>query len=348
MVLALKKISHLNVIAVFLCVASISFAFEKGESKELINSDLFAFSKLTKDLNQVSQYKQLSFRIRELGQAVPKVSEPQFPLSKNKKGSAESPLPPLSTDSTKINPVDIQALGFEGATATPSSSPGLLPIPQARVVSPVGEQSSKGITEAPLKTLEAINNPDVITELTPKTTRFGKDRYDQNLFPSQFQIQPAAQKDEGQGALNLKMSSDKSENSGNLSDSSIDEKEQAKKKEQEARENFQKTMKEFAERTEEREAFRLVDYYDLKNTLSKHESVLTSLGDDEIDERFVRNAKTIFERFGERDNSTDKKTFEQFLKRMQPKDVIFRSQELERSGLPSEKGTENHRRLRLE
>jgi len=116
-----------------------------------------------------------------------------------------------------------------------------------------------------------------------------------------------------------------------------------KKKEQDARETFQKTMKEFAERTEDKEAFRLVDYYDLKNLIAKHESILPSFENDEIDERFVQNARIIFDRFGDKDGSFDKRPFERFLRRMEPEQIIFRSQDLRQNTFPSAARGQNHR-----
>jgi hypothetical protein len=86
-----------------------------------------------------------------------------------------------------------------------------------------------------------------------------------------------------------------------------------------------------------------VDYYDLKNVLAKHESILPSFEDDEFDGRFIQNAQTIFERFYDKDNADDKKPFERFLKRMQPSEVIFRSQDLRKSAFPKAQTGKTHR-----
>ena len=84
-------------------------------------------------------------------------------------------------------------------------------------------------------------------------------------------------------------------------------------------------MKEFAERDDEKETFQLVDYFDLRNVLAKNSQLLTSFENDEIDERFVKNAQIVFERFGGRDNAPDKKPFEVFLKKMEPPSPQFKS-----------------------
>lgn len=325
---------------VFLCVAP-AFGYEvenEIESKTSLAA-LVSFTKLTKDLNHLSEHSRISFRIQELGQASVLVSRPQLPLSQGTK-NGKAVLPEISTDTTKINPIDLEAFGIGNLsqlseTKEASANSGLLPIPQARVVAPVGEQRDSRATEAPLKTQEALNNPDVITGLTPKTTRFGKDRYDSSLFgeikpvaPSNFKSteapQPVASADKPADLMNPLAGSN-----------SDQEQDPEKRKEQEARQSFQKTMKEFAERTEEKEAFRLVDYYDLKNVLTKHEGLLSSFEDDEFDERFVRNAQIIFDRFGDKDASEDKKPFQRFIKRMQPEEAVFRSQDLRKSAFPS-------------
>ncbi|NBX77521.1 MAG: hypothetical protein EBQ92_13285 [Proteobacteria bacterium] len=327
-------------------VSSVTVAFEKDESQNQFSlNDLISFTELTKDLNRLSQHQKISFQIRGLDQKLGLVAEPQLPLSTQVKSKSKQPLlPELSTDPTQINPVDLGAFGFDSANNLKENpSGGVLPIPQARVVFPVGEQASQPrvALDAPIKNPEAAVNPDVIAGLAPQTTRFGKDRYDTNLFsPSAgtknsgnvpaFNEAGNVQSNNGlQGALPLT--------------SAPEDADEKKKKEQEARESFQKTMKEFAERTEEKEAFQLVDYYDLKNVLAKHESILHSFEDDEFDGRFLENAKTIFERFSDKDNADDKKPFERFLKRMQPSEIIFRSQDFRRNAFPKAQTGQAHR-----
>jgi hypothetical protein len=327
-------------------VSAATFAFEKDDSKNITSlSDLVSFTELTKDLNRLSQHQKIPFQIRGLDQKLILVAQPQLPLTPQvKTKSKQSLLPELSTDPTRINPVDLRALGF-AATAAPkeTQSSGLLPIPQARVVSPVGEQDSnkRAALDAPIKTQEQVSNPDVIAGLTPQNTRFGKDRYDTSLFPtnssSRGNVSNSFAVETGNGQAN------NSPQAGPSLNPAPEDEEQKKNKEQEARENFQKTMKEFAERTEEKEAFQLVDYYDLKNVLAKHESILPSFEDDEFDGRFIQNAQTIFERFSDKDNADDKKPFERFLKRMQPSEVIFRSQDLRKSAFPKAQTGKTHR-----
>ncbi|MFM8270701.1 MAG: hypothetical protein ACKN9V_10980, partial [Pseudomonadota bacterium] len=259
-------------------------------------------------------------------------------------------LPELTTDPTKINPVDLQAFNIFNNPPSPSgnSGNGLLPIPQARTVSPVGEQRSTAPLEAPLKSVEAEKDADVVQGFTPKNTRFGKDRYDAPLFQS--------------SALANSRNNEGFQNPGNPTQNSPSQlpplfsndgdkpesKEKEKNKEQEARESFQKTMKEFAERTEDKEAFRLVDYFDLKNVIAKNESILTSFDDEEFDGRFIKNAQTIFERFSEKDSASDKKPFERFLKRMGPSTPVFRSQDLKQLKNSNNSEREYHRRESLE
>jgi hypothetical protein len=327
-------------------VSAATFAFEKDDSKNnpALN-DLTSFTELTKDLNRISQYHKVPFQIRGLGQKLILVAEPQLPLSPQvKPKTKQALLPELSTDPTKINPVDLGAFGVVNtAAAKETQSSGLLPIPQARVVSPVGEQGSntRAALDAPIKTQEQVSNPDVINGLTPQNTRFGKDRYDTSLFPtnpsSRGNLSNSVSLETGNGQANNSLQASLPMNPA------PEDEEQKKNKEKEARENFQKTMKEFAERTEEKEAFQLVDYYDLKNVLAKHESILPSFEDDEFDGRFIQNAQTIFERFSDKDNADDKKPFERFLKRMQPSEVIFRSQDLRKSAFPKAQTGQTHR-----
>lgn len=329
-----------------LSFCSSAIAYEKEEPKTAFSlNDLVSFIELTKDLNRLSQHQKIPFQIRGLDQKMILMAEPQFPLSQPvKQKGKEVLLPELSTDPTRINPLDLSAFNlFTGGTTKEVQNPGILPIPQARVISPIGEQSAKdrGALDAPLKTQEQINNPDVISGFTPQNTRFGKDRYDTSLFATQSNSKnnlgdPTQTSFNNQPGKNFIQT-------GLTGSSAPDDEEKKKNKEQEARESFQQTMKEFAERTEEKEAFGLVDYYDLKNVLAKHESILPSFEDDEFDGRFLKNARTIFDRFSEKDNADDKKPFERFLKRMQPPEDVFRSQDLRRNAFPQSKSGQTHR-----
>ena len=329
-----------GLLAVLIASAPVCFASEEIEKESPLFGNLAAFNALANDLVQLSQHEKIPFSLKPISQPARLTSKPQFPLQAKKEGKLDEGLPALSTDPSKINPVDIQAFGLIPNSNAVGSTTGGLPLPQARVVSPVGEQSSREMTEAPRSTLESINNPEVLTGLTPRTTRFGKDPYDKNLFLSQpmprsstGSTEPGSMSGDNKQALSI---------NGGPSESSSDA-DPDKKKEQDARETFQKTMKEFAERTEDKEAFRLVDYYDLKNLIAKHESILPSFENDEIDERFVQNARIIFDRFGDKDGSFDKRPFERFLRRMEPEQIIFRSQDLRQNTFPSAARGQNHR-----
>lgn len=331
----------------FLCFSASSYvlAFEKEEEGENDKTDLLAFSELTKNINHLFRHEKIPYQFQGFSPRATVVAEPQLPLSNlAAKKSTKDILPSLSTDSTKINPVDLAAFGISnlaGSGGSASPKGGLLPIPQARMVSPVGEQLTKEALDAPLKTEASQKNQDVLVGLTPKSTRFGSDRYDETVFQSLNNSKNSSIN--GVPGVSGSASTKNQYPAPVPINFSDDEKEKQKNKEQEARESFQQTMKEFAERTEEKEAFRLVDYYDLKNVLSKNESILSSFENDEFDERFIRNAQTIFERFADKDSALDKKPFEKFLKRVQPEPVMFQSSDPRKGQVPSGRTDQTHR-----
>jgi len=253
---------------------------------------------LTRSLAELSLHHRIEFKGNNRENQSHKVVQPQL------LGSAEKQdlkLPSLSTDPTLINPVDLAA--FSLAASTPDSLKnssnigGLLPLPQARTVTPQ-EKSSKAT--APKDTSPAnvslSTEADVLTQFNPQTTRFGKDRYDEELF---------LVKNSGLANKDISVT----ESPDNNSEENLLK---------QAKEEFEKIMISFAEKTEEIEAFRLVDYYDLKHVFYSNEQTLNLFDDDEIDLRFFDNAQTIYNRFGPKDSSSDKQPFEKFLKRMQP------------------------------
>lgn len=309
---------------------------------------LRAFTELTQTLNSIASSSGISLRISPLGTQPRFISRPQGPAlalgSDEKEG-----LPALTTDDSQINPVDLKELGFSGLAnifgvaeiaQDALRAEGLTPLPKARMVSPVGERTIQEPLDSPFKSNLKANEPDVIASLAPVNTRFGKDKYDQSVFaPTASPAAPGI--GSAPESIGGESQSDVDQflaDSGNAPEESQDPKK--KNQLQEARENFQKTMLEFAERTEDKEAFRLVDYYDLKSVLAKNEHLLGMFENEEFDERFVKNAQVIFDRFAEKDSAVDKKPFERFLKRLAPPEESFGSSfSKPASGLGSRRNT---------
>lgn len=292
---------------------------------------LRALVDLTDHLNSVADSSGVSIHIPPLGTLVRWISRPQGPALGPQKGETTD-LPALTTDDSQMNPVDLKELGFSGLANISGVAEiaqdalrgeGLTPLPKARMVSPVGERTVQEPLDSPFKSALKANEPDVIPSLAPVNTRFGKDKYDQSVFAP---TTPSAAQEFGSTSERLG-EENQSEKDNFLENRDQDPKEtqDPKKKNQlqEARENFQKTMLEFAERTEDKEAFRLVDYYDLKNVLAKNEHLLSMFENEEFDERFIKNAQVIFDRFADKDSAVDKKPFERFLKRLAPPEESF-------------------------
>jgi len=300
-------------------------------------SSLNAFQELTQNLNQIAQKNQVALSIPQISVQPLQVSKSQvlpFASAKTPSASSVKSLPDLSVDKTQINLGNYGNLNNLIETAQDAlKSQGLLAIPQARLVEPnVGEKwNSKQPLESPPSKQEAGREADVLTDLGSQNTRFGKDRYDKNPFQTNNEIQkaplPVANNSLG---FNSPPSSNSTTEIVPEAENKNPEEDPEIKKQKEARASFEKTMQEFAERTEEKESFQLVDYYDLRNVLSKNESLLNSYENDEIDERFVKNVQTIYERFGEKDNSFERRSLEKFLKRMQPPEPVFGSPSLRR------------------
>ncbi|NBX82802.1 hypothetical protein EBQ90_06915 [bacterium] len=331
----MRLIAHY--ILIFVCSGALwaseraSIEGQKNPAIEL--APLRAFIDLTDQLNSVADSSGVSVRIAPIGTLVRWMSRPEGPALSPQKGKKVG-LPALTTDDSQINSVDLKELGLSGLANISGvaqiaqdalRSEGLTPLPMARMVSPVGERSVQEPLDAPLKSTLKANEPDVIGSLAPVNTRFGKDKYDQSVFtptasPASQGFGPAPESvvEGNQSDANQFLA-----NNGNDSEESQDPKK--KNQLQEARENFQKTMLEFAERTEDKEAFRLVDYYDLKNVLAKNEHLLGMFENEEFDERFVKNAQVIFDRFADKDSAVDKKPFERFLKRLAPPEEAFGS-----------------------
>lgn len=282
--------------------------------------ELQVLTLLTQALNDITENQNIDFKIIPItSQSVKILKAPVFSEAKK----TEPSLPALSTDDTLINPVDLTAFGYSenslGPAQNEASSPGLLPLPQARVT---GSQKGTSLPFSPSATpVEAaplgsdpVTEPDVLTQFSPKNTRFGKDRYDSDLFSS---VSPNPTIG---NTLNLGPAPEPEQSSNNTPEEPGEEATEnpEEKKLKQAKEDFKKTMLEFAERTEEIEAFRLVDYYDLKNIFTKNEQVLSVFDDDEIDLRFVENVQTVYDRFGPKDSTAGKQPFERFLNRMQP------------------------------
>ncbi len=318
-------------------MGNLAWSGELLESKSSSSlASLNSFQQLTQNLNQIAQRNQVSFKIPPIAQELPKMSRPQLFEAKASQLKPSNELPALSVDKTRVSSQELNQLGFDSygnlnsliETAQDTlKSEGFLNLPKARVLDPsVGEKwnNKQALDSPPRKEVEA-ENADVLTALSPKNTRFGKDRYDNNPFQGKPESQASS-------IPNWNNAGDSSASSQTLAPLPVEiteskDKEEDEdpevKRQREARENFEKTMKEFAERTEDKEAFQLVDYYDLRNVLFKNENLLGSFENDDIDERFIKNAKTIFDRFGEKDSSSERRSFEKFLKRVQPQASVF-------------------------
>lgn len=317
-----QKQSRLPGFVLVLCFSCFSWGddFQKDQPKLL--PELQVLHLLTQSLNDITESQDIDFRIIPITSQSIKILKSQTFLS-DSAPKRKSSLPSLSTDSTLINPVDLTAFGYSDGILNSSqnkeTSQGLLPIPQARVA-PYSNGSSFQASSfslptdsAPL-TSNSIIEPDVLTQFTPKIARFGKDRYDSDLFSKNSQnTAPSAELNLGPAPEPENISNEAKEDLAAKSDETPEQKKLKQKKE-----DFKKTMLEFAERTEDVEAFRLVDYYDLKNIFKENEGVLSKFDDDEIDLRFVANVQTVYDRFGPRDSTQGKRAFENFLKRMQP------------------------------
>ena len=334
--------------AFWLCFVLSSQPLLATEGK--VATDLFEFkslSVLTHDLNRIAQKSDVPFQIK-LKKEPAKPNPPAGILfSAPKISPAKDPLSELSINQSQEKKTGLDGLGSPPVIGevekakVPETSGALrtsLPIPLARVVEPTQPKwSSKEVTNTPV----VSKNPedkDVISGFAPKATRFGEERYDGSFYG--FQNPPANKDNLNQPAdpesvqptnspqgLSLNPSDDV--NLGENPDKSKPllptNEEDQKDKKKEAMEKLQEGIKEFAERDEEKQAFTLADYYDLRGLFSTHSGLLNSMASEELDERFLKNAKSLFNRFGERDNSPAKKSFENFLRRLEPRPQVFQS-----------------------
>ncbi|NBX93807.1 MAG: hypothetical protein EBQ85_11305 [Proteobacteria bacterium] len=301
---------------------------------------------LGNNLNSIAQKAQVKERVTSITDKVTPEKR-SVPSNTASEKDAVQLLPPLSTDPTRINKVDVDQLSLESAGNANSlwktgqdalEKAGGLPLPTARVVPEVGERAgTKGPKEAPLQSPEDLTNSDTLPQLQPQKTRFGKDKYDDKLFKEEKPVLPTwgpAPQAENTGPA-VAWAADPQAQDEKDKDQ---EKEQAEKK---AREQLNKVILEYAERTEDKGAFSLVDYYDLRGLVAKNQDLIGKIQNDEFDDRFIKNARTIYERFGNKDSSEDKEPFEQFLRRMQPPSVVFRPSEAIKKPIP--RNTETHR-----
>lgn len=314
---------------------------------------------LENSFNQLATQSKIKERITSLSESVSAVKKEVLakvsaapvvnPIPSEKE--AAGMLPKLTTDPTRINKVDINQTGLEGvgnagelwkAADAAIQKQTSLPLPVARVVPEVGEKRNRAAPkEAPLTNPSSAQDPDTIPQLTPQTTRFGKDKYDQEKLFNEEKLK------------GIPLISPSPSFSSSQYQPPLEEKEQDKEKEKEleekkAREKLDKVILEYAERTEEKSAFNLVDYYDLKGLVSENQELLGKIQDDEFDERFLKNARVIYERFGSKDNSEDKEPFEKFLRRLQPPTRVFSPSESTRKPLPRNSDTHRDRGLSQE
>lgn len=347
MVRAFQKTKTLFLVGV-LCFVSLRGKASELDPKSGMN-EFPVLRNIEKSLNQLATKSKIKERISSITEPLPKVSEaPVIKAIPNEKVAA-SMLPTLSTDPTRINKVDINQTGFEGisnagdlwkAADAAIEKQSILPLPVARVVPEVGEKYARVLPkESPLLNSAFSQGLDTIPQLAPQNTRFGKDKYDQEKLFKEEKPKVSSLVPPSPLLANPNLSP-----GGPMEDPFQEEKDKEKEKELEekrAREKLDKVILEYAERTEEKSAFNLVDYYDLKGLVSENQELLGKIQDEEFDERFLKNARLIYERFGTKDNSEDKEPFEKFLRRLEPPPRIFRPNESLRKTLP--RNSDTHR-----
>lgn len=341
------------------CLFTSPLLSSEGKTK----SELFEFKSLTfltDELNQIAQKSDVPFQIRLKNDREKPKGPVAIILLSPKSQVGNDPLSDLSNNSSNKSKGELDRFDktpvigeLEGKSKTDGEGAlrFSLPLPTARVLSPVQSTwSSKDVTDAPPR-LKPTDEKDSISLFTPKATRFGADRYDSNLFG----LQPPSTTKSERNAFQAAPEPIQSKSSMPMMPLSTDlklgavgvggasklppQEENQKDPKKEALEKLQKGIKEFAERDEEKDAFTLADYYDVRGLLSTHSGLLAKMESEELDERFIKNARSIYERFGDKDNSPDKKSFEQFLKRLEPP-----AQVLQGSGnLPSAKSRNSSR-----
>lgn len=155
------QVSKPSIFMALICLCSFVSATELRQKRN--SHQLQMIEQLGQSLEEISMKSAVGVKLLSVTDHTVKISYPPvFSHHEPNKISGQNlldTLPALSTDSTKINPVDITAFGFD--------------IPESRSNHPQG----RGVSSTSIE-----KKKDSLKPFSIRKVRFGKDKYDSNLF----------------------------------------------------------------------------------------------------------------------------------------------------------------------